>query len=93
MSSRGRGGLALSAVFPGLPQLMVGRWGVGGLSLIVWIGLSSLLVTQWARFAAGWGANWTMIGTLGTGIAGTWVLERIRGVHLVTKIRPEPSKE
>ena len=52
--ARGRGA-ALSAVLPGLPQLMVGRWGVGGLGLIVWIGLLTLLVTRWGRFAAGWG--------------------------------------
>lgn len=75
MSSRGRGGLALSAVFPGLPQLMVGRWGVGALGLIVWIGLLSVLVTQWARFASGWGgpldhriASLTVV----AGLLGAW---------------------
>ncbi len=52
---RGRGGVALSAVFPGLPQLLAGRWGVGGLGLIVWIGLLGVLLTRWAHFAAGWG--------------------------------------
>ena len=45
----------LSWVLPGLPQLLKGRWGVGGLSLIVWIGLVTVLLTQWARFVAGWG--------------------------------------
>jgi len=71
----GRGGVALSAVLPGLPQLMVGRWGVGGTSLIVWFGLLSVLLTRWARFAAGWGgpldhkiASLTVV----AGLLGAW---------------------
>ena len=51
----GRGGVVLSAFFPGLPQLVAGRWGVGGLGLTVWIAFVGLLLTRWARFAAGWG--------------------------------------
>ena len=50
----GRGAAVSSALFPGLPQLVTGRWGVGGFSLIVWIAFVSLLMTRWARFAAGW---------------------------------------
>ena len=50
-----RGGVSLSAILPGLPQLLRGQWGAGGLSLIVWIGLLAVLVGRWARFAAGWG--------------------------------------
>ena len=49
------GGVPLSAVLPGLPQVLKGRWGVGGMSLTVWIGLLGVLLTRWARFAAGWG--------------------------------------
>ena len=51
----GRGRLALSAVLPGLPQLLAGRWGVGGLGLTVWIAFLAVLLTRWDRFAAGWG--------------------------------------
>ncbi len=49
---RGRTQLALSAILPGLPQLFSGRWGVGGMGLIVWVGLVGVLLTRWARFAA-----------------------------------------
>ena len=73
MTDRGR--VSLSAVLPGLPQVMKGRWGVGGLGLIVWIGLLSVLFTRWARFAAGWGgpldhqiASLTVV----AGLLGAW---------------------
>ncbi len=71
----GRGGRALSAVLPGLPQLMAGRWGVGGLGLMVWIAFLAVLLTRWARFAAGWGgpldhqiASLTVV----AGLLGAW---------------------
>ena len=71
----GRRGLALSAVLPGLPQFAVGRWGVGGLGLTVWIAFLAVLLTRWARFAAGWGgpldhqiASLTVV----AGLLGTW---------------------
>ena len=71
----GRRGLALSAVLPGLPQLAVGRWGVGGLGLTVWIAFLAVLLTGWARFAAAWGgpldhqiASLTVV----AGLLGTW---------------------
>ena len=67
--------LALSAVLPGLPQLLAGRWGVGGLGLSVWISLLAVLLTRWARFAAGWGgpfdhqiASLTVV----AGLLGAW---------------------
>ena len=52
---RGRGSAFLSAILPGLPQLLRSQSEAGGLSLIVWIGLLAVLVGRWARFAAGWG--------------------------------------
>ena len=71
----GRHGVALSAVLPGLPQLAVGRWGVGGLGLTVWIAFLAVLLTRWARFAAAWGgpldhqiASLTVV----AGLLGTW---------------------
>jgi len=72
---RGRGGVVLSAILPGVPQLLVGRWGVGGLGLIVWTALLAVLLTRWARFAAGWGgpldhqiASLTVV----AGLLGVW---------------------
>ena len=70
----GRGGLALSAVLPGLPQLLAGRWGVGGLGLMVWIAFLTVLLTRWSRFAAGWG------GPLDHQIASLTVLACLLGV-------------
>ena len=54
-ASRGGGFPVFSALLPGLPQLLAGRWGVGGLALLVWIGLWAVLVTRWSRFVAAWG--------------------------------------
>jgi len=51
------GGVSLSAVLPGFPQVLKGRWGVGGMSLTVWIGLLGVLLTSWAQFVAGWGGS------------------------------------
>ncbi len=66
---------SLSAVLPGFPQMLKGRWGVGGMSLTVWIGLLGVLLTRWARFAAGWGgpidhqiASLTVV----AGLLGAW---------------------
>ena len=71
----GRGGQALSAVLPGLPQLVAGRWAVGGFGLIVWISFLGVLLTRWARFAAAWGgpldhriASLTVV----AGLLGAW---------------------
>ena len=68
-------GVVVSAFLPGLPQLVAGRWGVGGLSLTVWIAFVGLLVTGSARFVAGWGgpldhqiASLTVV----TGLLGVW---------------------
>ena len=70
-----RGGVSLSAVLPGFPQVLKGRWGAGGMSLTVWIGLLGVLLTRWARFAAGWGgpldhqiASLTVV----AGLLGAW---------------------
>ena len=52
---RSRGGARLSAVLPGLPQLLAGRWGVGTMSLLVWIGFLGVLSTRWSRFQDAWG--------------------------------------
>jgi peptide/nickel transport system permease protein len=72
---RRRPGVSLSAVLPGFPQVLKGRWGTGGLSLTVWLGLLAVLLTRWSRFAAGWGgpldhriASLTVV----AGLLGAW---------------------
>jgi peptide/nickel transport system permease protein len=74
-SERGWGGPRLSVVFPGLPQLLKGRWGVGGLGLMVWLGLLAVLLCRWARFAAGWGGpldHQVASITVVAGLIGAW---------------------
>ncbi len=56
LSASRRGGFRLLPVLlPGLPQLLAGRWGVGGLALLVWIGLWAVLLTRWSQFVEAWG--------------------------------------
>ena len=65
----------LSAVLPGLPQLLAGRWGAGGTALLVWLGLLIVLVTRFGRVAAGVGGAWDerlAVGTLVVGLAAAW---------------------
>ncbi len=86
--SRRRGLPLLPALLPGLPQLLAGRWGVGGLALLIWISFWALLVTRWSRFAAAWGgpldhrlAALTVV--VGLASTATWsVIEAGRGVGI-----------
>ncbi len=49
---RTRGGKWLSAVLPGLPQLLAGRWGAGGTAVLVWLGLLSVVGAGMGRVGA-----------------------------------------
>jgi peptide/nickel transport system permease protein len=53
-----RRGRLLSAVLPGLPQLLAGRWGVGVLALVVWVGCVWITVSRSARVVATLGGAW-----------------------------------
>jgi peptide/nickel transport system permease protein len=56
-----RGGRArplLSAVAPGVPQLLRGRIGAGSLALLLWATLLVVLVARWARVAAAPSGPW-----------------------------------
>ncbi len=46
------GGRALSAVLPGLPQVLAGRWGAGAAALLAWAGLLWVAVSRPGRLAA-----------------------------------------
>ena len=46
---RARGGKGLSAVLPGIPQLLAGRWGAGGTAALAWIGLLWIAFTRPGR--------------------------------------------
>lgn len=65
----------LSVALPGLPQLLVGRWGSGTLSLGVWLGFGLVLLTHGSRaiagLAGGWDERFAVLTTL-LGLVATW---------------------
>lgn len=69
------GGALLSAVLPGAPQLLAGRWGFGASVLLPWLGLVWLAVARWDRVrgaAAGPLDHRIALATLGAGLAAAW---------------------
>ncbi len=76
-SGRARGGGAsrLSLVLPGLPQLLAGRRGAGGLTLSVWIGLVWVLVARRDVVLRSLSGAWDerlAVGTLVAGLIAAW---------------------
>ena len=49
---RAKGGPLLSALLPGLPQLLAGRWGTGWMALIVWAGSLWIVATRFGRMGS-----------------------------------------
>lgn len=73
---RGRGGKPLSAVLPGAPQLLAGRWGAGGTALLVWVGFLWIVWRRLERVPAALGGPWDAklaVFTLVMGVAGAWL--------------------
>jgi peptide/nickel transport system permease protein len=70
-----RGGRLVSALLPGLPQLLAGRWGVGALALLVWTGCVWILAARSGRVTAAAGGAWDerlALGTLAAGLVLAW---------------------
>ena len=55
---RQRGGLGLSALLPGVPQLLAGRWGAGLAALGCWLGMVWIVLTRLDRLRAAVGGGW-----------------------------------
>ena len=73
---RAKGGRALSAALPGLPQLLVGRWGVGSMTLLVWLGFWWVIVAQADQVVAFLTGAWDeqlAVATLVTGMVIAWL--------------------
>ena len=73
---RAKGGRLLSALLPGLPQLLAGRWGTGWMALIVWAGSLWIVTTRFGRMgslAAGAWDERLAVATLVAGLAAAWV--------------------
>jgi peptide/nickel transport system permease protein len=82
---------ALSAVLPGLPQLLTGRWGVGTMAVLTWVGMLTVLVGSAGRVASGFSGPWdhqVAVLTVALGLIGSWAwswrdVGRVDGVHEV----------
>ena len=73
---RARGARVLSAVLPGLPQLLAGRWGTGAAALLTWLVCLAILLTRPGRVAAAFGGAWDerlAAGTLVAGLLASWL--------------------
>lgn len=72
---RTMGGVPLSAILPGAPQLLAGRWGVGMAVLPLWLGLVWVATARWERVRAAAGGpldHRIALGTLVAALALTW---------------------
>ena len=70
------GGRGLSAVLPGAPQLLAGRWGVGAAALLTWGGFLWVLAARWPRVRSAVGGAWDeqlAVATIAAGLVGAWV--------------------
>jgi len=73
---RQRGGPVLSALLPGLPQVLAGRWGAGGTALGVWAGLLWTAAEGWERVVRSpWAGtdDRVALATLVVGLLGAWL--------------------
>jgi peptide/nickel transport system permease protein len=82
MAERARGGVALSTVLPGLPQLLAGRIWVGATALWMWLAGLIVFVSRTDRisaaFGAGSGTGRAALGVLlAAGLAWAWSLRDI----------------
>jgi len=70
-----KGGPGLSVVLPGLPQLLAGRWGLGGIALAGWLCLVAVLLSRWqlvfAAIVGGWDER-IAVSSLAAGLAAVW---------------------
>lgn len=90
-ASRRPGGRVLSSVLPGMPQLLGGRWGVGLMALLTWLGMLAILATRPERVRAALEGSWdeklamvTLVASVMTSWIWSWrEVERARVVKRV----------
>ncbi len=76
---RAPGGVALSAVLPGLGQILAGRLAAGAAALGVWVSFLLIAVTRFARVRAAVNGPWDAklaVAVLVLGLAATWEWSR-----------------
>ena len=70
-----KGGPSLSAILPGLGQLLAGRWGVGTMALAVWLGFVWVVVARRHVVLEAIGGAWgdrLAVSTLAAGLLVAW---------------------
>lgn len=70
------GGKSLSAVLPGVPQILAGRWGAGAMALLVWAGFLWVLLRRFDRLGPALAGAWDeklAVGTVGVGLVASWL--------------------
>jgi peptide/nickel transport system permease protein len=80
----------LSAALPGLPQLLSRRWGTGGMALLTWLGMVSILVSRRDGVLSALAGAWEeklAVATVVVGLVASWAwswrdLRRARDEHL-----------
>lgn len=75
-SARRPGGRGLSAVLPGLPQLLGGRWGTGAMALLTWLGMGLILAARSDRVLAATAGGWDQrvaLATLLLALLASWI--------------------
>ncbi|NNF39171.1 MAG: ABC transporter permease [Gemmatimonadetes bacterium] len=95
MAERTRGGVALSAVLPGVPQMLAGRVWAGATALWMWLGALALFVSRperiSAEFGAGSGTGRAALGVLlAAGLAWAWSLRDVGETPRSDSRRPGP---
>ncbi len=66
----GRGGRSLSAVLPGLPQILSGRWAAGSAALLIWLSFVAIAVARPERIGAAVRGSWDEQLALATWLGG-----------------------
>jgi len=72
---RARGGRLVSVALPGLPQILAGRWGVGAMALMTWLGMLWIVATGNDRFRVALEGNWDerlAVLTVAAGLLASW---------------------
>ncbi|MEX2465843.1 MAG: ABC transporter permease [Gemmatimonadota bacterium] len=70
------GGRPLSAVLPGAPQLLAGRWGAGLAALLAWAGSWWVLLARWGRVRAAVDGAWDeqlAVAVVVAGLSVAWI--------------------
>ena len=70
------GGKPLSAILPGVPQILAGRWGAGTMAVLVWAGFLWVVFRRLDRLGPALRGPWDeklAVGTLVVGLVASWL--------------------